>query len=88
MSYAEIIEIEAEQKITPGGELPLFGGPLVSASLAPEPEQPTLAHVCRACLGTGRANIGTKRNPRIVWCFCAAGARAFEEHLRKENDKL
>lgn len=64
--------------------LPLFGGPLPTASIASRPTQPTLGHICACCLDTGWVNRGTKKHPLMTYCVCAAGTRAFEAKLEKE----
>jgi hypothetical protein len=56
--------------------LPLFGGQLETVTLRERPTQAALLQ-CRACFGTGRANIGTKKRPHVVYCFCDAGSRAY-----------
>lgn len=68
--------------------LPLFGGTLEHIDLTPAPSQPTLGHVCCACLGTGWVNRGTKRHPLMGYCMCAAGTKAFQDKLEKENPEL
>ena len=67
-------------------ELPLFGGQLVSVGVASKPAQPTLAHCCAACLGTGWVNRGTRQHPLWGYCVCAAGDRAFQDKLAREEE--
>lgn len=59
--------------------LPLFGGELPTVVVTSQVEMSF--GICRACGGTGWANLGSKRNPRKVRCICAAGTREFERDL-------
>jgi hypothetical protein len=60
-------------------DLPLFGGELPTVIITSQQEMSL--HICRACGGTGWANIGTRRRPQMVRCMCAAGTREFIKDL-------